>query len=187
MKKTSLPPAIKISNCLLLIIDVQGRLAESMIGKEELYKNLAGLIKAAHILNIPIIHTEQVPEKIGATVEPIVSLLKGQSPIIKKTFSCCGEPKFLKALKQWKKRTILVAGIETHVCVYQTVLDLLRLQYTPYVIGDAVSSRKPTDKHFGLSRMQNLGAQIVSSEMLLTELIQTSAHPKFKDILNLIR
>jgi nicotinamidase-related amidase len=187
MKPTSLPPVLKLSDCLLLIIDVQGRLAESMLGKEELYKNLTGLIKAAQTLDIPVLHTEQVPEKLGATIDPMASLLKGQVAIAKKTFSCCGEPQFIKTLKQSKKKTILVAGIETHVCVYQTAQDLLRAKYRVYVVADAVSSRKPTDKHFGLSRMQNLGAQMVSTEMLLTELIHTSAHPKFKDILNLIR
>lgn len=174
-------------NSLLVVVDVQGKLASLMIDRENLYKNIAAVIEAANVLSMPIFYTEQAPEKIGGTIPEIAKHFKKAKHFTKKTFSCCGEEDFLAALKASGRKNIILAGIETHVCVYQTARDLLAKKYHVYAVADAIASRKPTDKHFGLNRMQQLGAQLVCVEMLLTELIATSAHPKFKEILNLIR
>jgi nicotinamidase-related amidase len=174
-------------NSLLVVVDVQGKLASLMIDKDNLYKNMGAVIDAANLLSIPVFYTEQAPEKIGATIPEITVHLKNARHFTKKTFSCAAEEDFATALKSSKRKQIILIGIETHVCVYQTARDLLSKKHQVYPVADAIASRKPTDKHFGLNRMQQLGAQLVCVEMLLTELIQTSAHPKFKEILNLIR
>lgn len=175
------------SQSVLLVIDVQGNLAYKMHDKENLFRNIQGIIKAAYHLKIPIIYTEQAPEKIGQTVPEIANELMGHKPVVKTTFGCCGEPNFIDHLKSLKRNQIIVTGIETHVCVYQTVRNLLDLKYQVEVVGDAVSSRTQTNKRFALERMREKGADITCTEMLVTELLQTAEHPKFKDVLNLIR
>ncbi len=172
---------------VLLIIDVQGQLARLMHDKENLFKNLQALIQAAQILEIPIIVTEQAPEKIGATVPEINQCLQGISPIEKASFSCCLSNNFKKQLKSFHRRQIIVAGIETHVCVYQTVHDLLKQKYDIQVVANAVSSRTLENKTLALERIKFLGATLTSTEMMICELLRTSVHPKFKDVLKLIK
>ncbi len=174
-------------NTVLLVIDVQGRLAYLMHEKEKIFKHIQALIQMARHLSIPIIYTEQVPEKIGVTIPEIKNSLQDHQPIIKKTFSCCGEPQFLKHLSSFKRKQIIVCGIETHVCVYQTVSDLLDKKYSIQVVLDAISSRTKENNDLAIDRMKMLGAVMTSTEMIATELLRTSAHPKFKEILNLIR
>ena len=172
---------------LLLIIDVQGNLAYRMHDKDNLFKHLQGLIQAAQILAIPIIATEQVPEKIGSTVPEIANYLKGVSPIIKQSFSCYLSEDFKRALKSLRRKQIIVAGIETHVCVYQTVADLLENKYDVQVVADAVSSRTFENKLLALNRVKFLGAHLTSTEMIICELMRTSSHPQFKNLLKLIK
>ena len=174
-------------NTVLLVIDVQGRLAYLMQEKEKLFKHLQALIKAATILDIPILHTEQSPDKIGKTIPEIAEMVPNLKPITKASFSACSEKSFMKELKLLKRKQIIAAGIETHVCVHQTVADLLRLKYEVQVVADAVSSRSMENKSVALDRMRSNGAVLTSTEMITTELIRTSAHPKFKEILGLIR
>lgn len=172
---------------ILLVIDVQGNLAENMAGKDSLFKHIQALIKLARILQIPILYTEQVPEKIGKTVPAISNELSGITPYIKSAFSCCQEEDFMKAVKALFRKEIIVCGIETHVCVVQTVFDLLKFSYKVQVVADAVSARKETDNILALKRIESMGATVTSTEMLATELLRTSAHEKFKDVLQLIK
>ena len=176
-----------INDSLLLVIDVQGQLAYLMHEKEKLFKHMQALIQAAGHLNIPIIYTEQVPEKIGTTVPEITQYLSHLKPIKKKTFSCCGEDQFLKALKSFRRKQIIVCGIETHVCVYQTVSDLVNKKYQVQVVADAVSSRTYENKTLALERIKSLGVPITATEMIICELLKTSNHEKFKEILKLIK
>ena len=177
----------EIKNSVLIVIDVQGKLAYLMHEKDKLFKNIQGLIRAMQYLNIPILYTEQVPEKIGSTVPEIHHLLSQQKPIVKTSFSCCQEEKFIKSLQALKRKQIIVCGIETHVCVYQTVSDLLDLKYPVQVVHNAVSSRSQENKEIALKRIESIGAAPTSTEMILTELLRTSKHPKFRDVLSLIR
>ena len=111
---------LKIENASLLIVDIQGNLANSMYGKELLFKNAQKLIKGIQILGIPIICTEQNPKGLGPTIPEIADLLSNIQPISKMTFSCCQNDRFMQALKALNRKQILIAGIETHVCIYQT-------------------------------------------------------------------
>ena len=174
-------------NSVLLVIDIQGKLASLIFEKEKTYKNVQALIQAAQFLKMPIILTEQVPEKIGDTIPEISSLLKDVPPIEKVTFSCYPNKRFQEALKKSGRKEVIVVGIETHVCVVQTVADLLREEYLVQVVADAVSSRSKDNKEIALERMRNLGATLTSTEMIMCELLKTSEHPKFKDVLNLIK
>ncbi len=176
-----------IKNSILLVIDVQGNLAHKMHEKEILFRHIKALINAAHILKIPIIYTEQVPEKIGSTVVEIAEHLKEVVYFDKVSFSCCGNPQFSAELKKLKRKQIIVCGIETHVCVYQTVADLLAADYEVQIVADAVSSRAADNKHWAIERMKQDGALLTGTEMIITELLKTSAHPKFREILNLIK
>ena len=122
---------------VILVIDIQGKLAALMFEKEKVYRNIKAIIKAARILEIPVLWTEQVPGKIGQTVPEIAALLSPLKPIPKSSFSCCGEKKFLDALAALKRRQMIVTGIETHVCVYQTAADLIERKYEVQVVADA--------------------------------------------------
>ena len=172
---------------VLLVIDVQGKLAHLMFEKEKLFKNIQALIRMASFLEIPIFYTEQVPEKIGPTIPEIANHLHNLSPIRKASFSCFLEENFLKKLKSYQRHQIIVCGIETHVCVYQTAADLLEDKYEVQVVTDAVSSRTEENKKAALERLKSFGAQLTSMEMLACELLRTSEHKKFKEVLGLIK
>ncbi len=172
---------------ILIVIDVQGRLAYLMHHQDILFKHIQALILAADCLKIPIIFTEQVPDKIGFTIPEVANYFNNRTPIIKKSFSCFGSKEFQKTLSDLKREQVILCGIETHVCLYQTAVDLLEAKYQVQVVADAVSSRTQANKEAALHRIENFGATLTSTEMLICELIKTSEHPKFKEILKLIR
>ena len=153
---------------------------------QALLHHVAALIKAAQILQIPIITTEQAPDKIGETVPAIKELLKS-AIIQKRSFSCAAAGEFSSQLSSLKRKQIVVAGIETHVCVYQTVCDLREEQYDVQVVADAVSSRTQTNKDLALERIRGTGATLTSTEMIVCEWIRGADHPKFKEIMSLIK
>lgn len=172
---------------VLVVIDVQEKLTPLMQEKDTLLKNIQILVQAAQVLDIPILWSEHVPEKIGTTVESIQRLMPTQKPIVKKDFSCCGEKNFTKALASLFRRQIIVTGIETHVCVYQTVAQLIERKYAVQVVADAVSSRASFNKDVGLERIKSCGGVITSTETILFELLQTAQHSQFRNILDLVR
>jgi nicotinamidase-related amidase len=177
---------LKIENSVLLVIDVQGKLAGLMHDPNYL-RHAQGMIRAAQILGIPIILTEQAPEKIGNTIPEIREMLPENLPIKKQTFSCCGEPLFLETIKNSRRKQILICGIEAHVCVYQTVRDLLTAGHEVYLVVDAVSSRSAQNTAIGIKRAENDGATLTTLEMIITELIQSTRHPKFREIMALLK
>lgn len=176
----------QIAQSVLIVIDVQGKLAKLVHDKLATYRRLEALIRTAKILNIPILYTEQVPEKIGKTIPVIARLLKPAEPVIKSSFSCCDSKEFVQQLNAINRRQIIVTGIETHVCVYQTVVDLLG-KFQVQVVADAVSSRTAGNRDTALKRMEKLGADITTAEMIICELLQTSKHEKFWEIIKLIK
>ena len=141
---------LKSKNTILVIIDVQGKLAQIMHDREDLIKNLQILISGAKLLEIPIIWMEQLPDKLGPTIPEIQELLLDMEPIIKDVFSCARNEEFNVRLQELHVHDIILAGIESHVCVYQTAMDLLDQDYTVQVAADAVSSRTDSNKQLGL-------------------------------------
>ena len=178
---------LKIENASLLIVDIQGNLANSMYGKELLFKNAQKLIKGIQILGIPIICTEQNPKGLGPTIPEIADLLSNIQPISKMTFSCCQNDRFIQALKALNRKQILIAGIETHVCIYQTSSDLVDLGYEVQVVTDAVSSRNIENKEIGLRKMRDCGVSLTSVETALFELLKVAEGEQFKEILKIVK
>ena len=177
---------LKKEDAVLIFIDVQGRLAEIVDGSDVLFKNLTRLLKGMNALEIPVIATEQLPEKLGPTRNEFQELIRS-TVIAKSSFSCCDEPAFLDALQKNGRKQVLLCGIETHICVYQTALHLLDGGYEVQVVSDAVSSRDPANKALALCRMKAEGARLTGIEMLLYELLGDAKAPQFKSILQIVK
>ena len=178
---------VEIENCCLVVVDVQGKLAQLMWEKEKLFRNIGILVKAAKILGIPILWCQQVPDSLGPTVSEIAELLEGVEPVNKSAFSCCGDEQFNRRLEELGRQQVILCGIETHVCIYQTAADLLSKGFAVEVISDAVSSRTAENRQVGLERMAVDGANLSSVEMALFELLKDAKHPKFRQIAKLVK
>lgn len=178
---------LDIEKCSLVVVDVQGKLAQLMYGRQALFKNIQILIKAAKILDIPIVWSQQCPASLGPTVPQIAELLADNQPIDKASFSCCGNEQFISKLNSINRPQVLLCGIETHVCIYQTAVDLRNEGYEVSVVADAVSSRTLDNKQTAINKMQMMGINIYSTEMALFELLKTAEHPQFKQIAKLVK
>lgn len=170
----------------LVVIDVQGKLARLMYERERLFENLAKLIQGARVLGLPVLVTEQNPAGLGPTVPEIAALLPAER-VAKVAFSCCGEEVFVARLEALGRRQLLLAGIEAHICVCQTAVDLVGRGYDVSVVADAVSSRTGRNRDIGLERMKAAGAGITSVETALFELLKVAEGEKFKAILRLVK
>ena len=172
---------------ILLIVDVQERLIPAIHEGTLVTHSCSVLAQAAQILQIPLIITEQYPEKLGASVPEITSVLDEYQPISKKQFSAY-TPEVMNILKStFERRSILLCGVEAHVCVQQTALDLLQNGFDVFVARDAISSRTIANAEIGWQRMIGAGAIPVSVESALFELLQTAGHPQFKAVHQLIK
>lgn len=172
---------------ILVIIDVQEKLFQVIHEKETLSANAVKLVKGIRLLDIPVILTEQNPAGLGPTLPEISSLLPDVRPITKFDFSCYKEETFLRKLDELKRNQIILCGIETHICVYQTALDLADTGYEVQLVIDCVSSRTTANRDTALSRMELEGIMPTSTEMILFELLGTAKHDKFKEISALIK
>jgi nicotinamidase-related amidase len=173
---------IKKENTALLIIDMQEKLLPAIENLDELIKNCEILIKGCKILDIPIICTEQYRKGLGETNKIIAEQLSNIKPIEKREFSCIENSEIKSKLETLGKRYIIVAGIEAHICVQQTVLDLMDEDFKPIVIANCISSRKAIDKKFALKRLRDYGADITTYEAILFEMLVTSTAAEFKQI-----
>ena len=171
----------------LVVIDVQGKLASIVHDSEAFIANLVKLVKAAKLLGMPILWLEQNPEKLGATVPELREVLDTVKPIAKYSFSACGEPDFINAVKKAKMNSWLITGIETHICVYQTALGFLDLGYDVELVSDCVSSRTVENKDMALAKLARKGAELTSLEMCLFELIGDCRADEFRGALSLIK
>jgi nicotinamidase-related amidase len=175
------------NNTALVVVDVQGKLAELMHDKDQLWGNLQKLVKGARALQLPVLWNEQLPEKLGPTIAPLRELLHDLRPMPKNTFSCCGNDEFLRALEATGRKQVLLAGIEAHVCVYQTALDLASRGYEVQVVADAVSSRTRENKEVALGRMKDAGARLTTTEMALFEMLGKAEGPAFSEIIKIVK
>ncbi len=172
---------------IAIFIDIQEKLFPFIQDKDQLEQNLVTLSAGLKALEIPLLVTEQYTKGLGFTIVPLKMEL-GDHPAIEKTaFSCCDEPRFMTALNAACKQNVILCGIETHVCVLQTVIDLIQAGYKPIVIEDCVSSRKLSDKQTAIERMRKEGAIISSLESILFELTRYSGNETFKAISKLVK
>jgi len=175
--------------CTLIVIDIQEKLLPPIFQKEQLVRNAQLLIRAAGILKIPAMVSTQYAKGLGQTVPEIASLLSGTEPVDKTLFSCFGSDAFCSALKRLpgQRTTLLLCGMESHICVAQTALAALREGYLVHVASDAVSSRTEWNWKIGLERMRSAGAIISSTEMMIYEMMRASSSAAFKELLPFLK
>jgi len=178
---------IERNDVLLLCIDIQGKLARIVSYSEQCIQTSYKLIEGMNILNIPVIRTEQVPEKLGPTIAEIDELFSNNRAISKESFSCYLNQDFVRKLDNSNRRTIVVCGIEAHICVFQTVRDLLDNGYRAIVIKDAIASRTNENKEIAIDLMRDMGASIMSLEMILFDLLKGANGDEFKRISKLVK
>jgi nicotinamidase-related amidase len=167
---------------VLVIVDIQDKLAVVMSQKEKVTNNCLHLIEAAKLLNIPVIVTEQYPKGLGPTITEIKEALPDYAPLEKVTFDCCKGDGFLQEIASLRKTHIILTGMETHVCVLQTCLGLLEKGYFVHLVSDAVSSRKKDDYKTGMKMMRDAGAVVTCTETVLFQLLEKAGTPEFKAI-----
>lgn len=178
---------VKKNDTVALVIDIQERLLPHIHGHEKMMKNTGILLEGMKTLGLPVLLTEQYRKGLGETVPDIRQHLEHFEPMEKMTFSCCDDNAFALALETHAKKNVVICGIETHVCVLQTTIDLLEKGYQPVVVGDCTSSRNPGDKDIAIERMRQEGAIISSYESILFELARVSGTPEFKTISKLVK
>ncbi|GIW96255.1 MAG: hydrolase [Pirellulaceae bacterium] len=179
------PELLSREESALLVVDVQEKLLPLIPGSSRLVWNIARLIDAAKLLGVPCAATEQYPKGLGGTHPELAARLPERPA--KQRFSCCGCGGIPDRWAERGLTKIVVAGIETHVCVLQTVLDLLSEGFRVYVVADAVAARHPLDHDIALRRMDSQGAILTTCESVMFEWCETSAAPEFKQISPLIR
>jgi len=188
---------LRKEDAVLVGIDLQGRLMPVVKGGGELEAAAVKLVKGCRILGVPVIVTQQYTKGLGETVPAVAAALTepiGEEigaaefqPIEKTSFSAMGEPAFVEALEALGRKTVIVAGIEAHVCVQQTVLDLLEKGYNVFIVNDCISSRSNTDKKYSQRRMAEAGTVGTTFESILFELLKGAREPGFKQISALVK
>lgn len=178
---------LRLEDSAFLIIDVQEAFRPS-INFTELTRNIASFVQGAKTLSLPIIVTEQYPKGLGHTAEEITRVLPADFDLVEKTtFSSCGSMAFTERLQMLNRRQIIVAGIEAHICVNQTVHDLLAQGYQVHLLADCIASRAEQNKQIALAKMHKSGAIPSSVEMALFEIMRDSKHGEFKAIQKIIK
>jgi nicotinamidase-related amidase len=178
---------ITTDDTALVLIDIQEKLARAMHNKEALIDNLQRMVKGALVLELPILWAEQNPDGLGPTVREIADLLPDKKPVSKFSFSCCGNEAFMNDLKAVNCKNMLVAGIEAHVCVYQTVAEFVNLGFDVQVVADAVASRTPENRLIALEKCKAAGAVLTSTETALFELLKDAGSVHFKEIIEVVK
>ncbi|TNF48307.1 hydrolase [bacterium] len=175
------------SDLVLLVVDVQERLARVMERREQVESSIVVLIRLAKLMDIPIVLTQQYTKGLGPTVEAIASELTDVDYVEKIHFSCCGEENFTKQMDALGRKTVVLTGMESHICVLQTALDLIDMGYNVHVPWDAVCSRSDGNRDRALHFMERAGAIITSSETAAFQVLGCAGTPEFKEISALLR
>lgn len=174
-------------NSALLVIDIQERILPVIFEFERVVQNSIKLIKGFKILDLPVYYTEQYPKGLGPTASAVKEVLIESISVEKMSFSCSGAPGLFEDLKQRKIEQVVLCGIESHVCVMQSALDLLSSGFQVHIASDAVSSRREFDYEIALQRMNSNGAEITLTESVLFELLEVCGTDQFKAISKLVR
>lgn len=175
------------SEAVLVVVDVQERLAAVMDQREKVMSNCRRLVEGAKILGIPTIVSEQYPKGLGPTEEDLRGALSPYDPVVKMSFSCCGEPSFMERIRALDSKKVVLCGMETHVCVLQTALGLLRDGKDVHLAADAVCSRTKSNWGIGIEFMRDAGTVITSTETVLFQLLGEAGTGEFKAISKLVK
>jgi nicotinamidase-related amidase len=181
------PNLLRKDDALLVVVDIQTKLLNVMFEKERLVSNCTKLIQACKLLEVPMLLTEQYPQGMGPTDPQILEVLDHKERIEKLSFSCCGAEDFNRKVSEFGRKQVVVIGIEAHICVLQTVHDLLHQGYLVYVPYDAISSRKERDYLNALDRIGREGAIVGSVESAVFELLENAGTPVFRKVSRLIK
>jgi len=174
-------------NVIGVVVDIQERLFPHIHQHELLEKNTKILVEGLKALDVPFLITEQYKKGLGDTVSGIESLVAKDPHFEKMAFSCCDEPKFMESLETSTKRIVILAGMETHICMLQTAIDLKERGFHPVIVEDCVSSRTPDNKQIALNRMRQEGIIVTSYESILFELCRVAGSDAFKTISKLVK
>jgi len=174
-------------NTVLLIVDIQEKLAAVMKEKGKVVKNNLHLIELAKMIGMPVMVTEQYPKGLGMTVHEIREALPFYRPVEKMTFDCCGQPTFLEELKEHNKNNVVLTGMETHICVLQTCIGLLKGGINVHLVQDAICSRTKENWITGTEFMRDAGAVVTCTETVLFQLLKVAGTEEFKAVSRMIK
>lgn len=178
---------LKRDDCVLLLVDIQKTLFDLCVETERVQKHVAALIDICRMLDIPIVFTQQNPEKIGPFLPELIERTTDARVLDKMEFSCFQNDTIARAIAALKRRTILVAGIETHICVFQTGVDAIRAGYRVHAASDAITCRSQPNKVIGLDRLAKAGVVMSSTEMIIFELLNRAGTPEFRAALPVLK
>jgi nicotinamidase-related amidase len=187
MGSTPHPAILDASQTCLIAVDLQEKFRPAIAGFDSIAHGVGRLIDGCRLLDVPILATEHYPRGLGVTVEPVKTALPEGCIIEKTSFSCMGVDSFPQRLKATGAKQVVVCGVETHVCVNQTVHDLITMGFAVHVPVDLVGSRKTVDHETALRKMEMSGAVLTTLEMLLFEMLKGAGHPKFREIQKLVK
>jgi len=187
MQGQKLPPRLEATRTVLVVVDIQEKFRDLIHGMDQVVTGSSRLIRFCQFLDIPILVTEQYPRGLGVTLSEIRRLFKSFTCHEKTHFSCCGNNEFNEALKRLGGDQIILCGIETHVCIYQTAFDLLRQGKQVALAVDAVSSCSATDREIGLKRMSDIGVQGMSVQMLMFEILKQAGTDQFRRVASILK
>lgn len=176
------------SDTILVVVDVQERMMKAIHDAENVIDRVSRLVRGCRALGIPVLVTEQYPKGLGATVPEVQEALgEDYKPLEKLSFSAAKDIDFMRAFEASGRDQILICGVETHVCVYQTARDLHNLGWTAEVVGDAVGSRSPESKSLALDRLRHHGIDVTTVEMSLFDMMETAEVPEFKTVSGIVK
>ena len=178
---------LKSIDSLLLVVDVQKKLAPAVHDIDLVVGNIQKLVKVATVLEVPVIYTEHCADKIGHTINDLSTLIPKENIVNKRYFSALSEKLIVQRLMELNRKQVIVTGTEAHVCVMQTVIDFKRAGSEPYVVADAISSRRQLNKIFAIERMRQLDISIVTTEMVFFEWMERGDSREFRELLPLFK
>jgi len=184
---TTLPAKLQKERVALVLIDMQEKFRPLIFEMSAVIAGCSRLVRFCERLGIPMLVTEHYPRGLGPTISELRALFPRFEPLEKITFSCGGDSNFRTTITEWNRDQIILCGIETHVCVYQTAFDLLADGYQVTVAPDGVSSRSPHDREISLAHMRQLGVQIMSVEMILFEILKKAKTEDFKAVSDILK
>ncbi len=182
-----IPDRLERKRSVLVVVDVQERFRGLIDGFDELLRNCSRLMRFCDRLDIPVLLSEQYPQGLGPTVPELRELARGAPPFEKTTFSCAADRRFNGWLQTLGRGQVILCGIETHVCVYQTAFDLLARDVQVAVAADAVSSRLASGRELGLARLRELGAQVMGAEMIMFEILREAGTDEFRAVAEILK
>lgn len=179
---------LRRDDAVLVVIDIQDKLMPKREGvTEEVVAKTTRLVKAAKGLGIPVLVTEQNPEKLGPTTAPLAEALEDTPRMGKMEFGCTANPAFLAALRQTGRKQLIITGVEAHICVLQTALGAREQGFQPFIVQDAIASLDEREQIAGLRRMERDGAEIVTTQMAIFELLGAAGTPEFRQLMPLLK